>query len=162
MLININRDCRGVPHREQEDAAGNNSTILANSYVHIPISNAVGTWTHTFGPNILNEARFGASWMTISTGTSFNPAIGNLGTQLGIANANTSGPGLLLLGFGGGTSTEPLTGTLANLGSNVVDSKFADTVVQFDDGSGDYPWQACIQSRFPAMALPPQHLLQRQ
>ena len=39
-----------------------------------------------------------------------------------------------MLGFGGGTATEPLTGTLTNLGSNVVDSKFADTVVQFDDG----------------------------
>ena len=118
----------------QNDPTSNGQLILGNSYVHIPISNAVGTWTHTLGPNILNEARFGASWMTISTGTSFNPAIGDLGTSLGIANANTAGPGLLLLGFGGGTSTEPLTGTLANLGSSVVDSKFADTVVQFDDG----------------------------
>jgi Carboxypeptidase regulatory-like domain len=118
----------------QNDPTSNAQLILGNSFVHIPISNAVGTWTHTFGPNILNEARFGASWMTISTGTSFDPAIGSLGTQIGIANANTSGPGLLLLGFGGGTATEPQTGTLSNLGSNVVDSKFADTVVQFDDG----------------------------
>ena len=118
----------------QNDPTNNSQLILGNSYVKIPISNAVGTWTHTFGPNILNEARFGASWMTLSTGTSFNPSIGDLGNELGIANANTAGPGLLLLGFGGGTATEPLTGTLSNLGSNVVDSKFADTVVQFDDG----------------------------
>jgi Carboxypeptidase regulatory-like domain len=118
----------------QNDPTSNSQLILGNSYVHIPIQNAVGTWTHTFSPNILNEARFGASWMTLSTGTSFVPSIGDLGTQLGIANANTAGPGLLLLGFGGGTATEPLGGTLSNLGSNVVDSKFADTVVQFDDG----------------------------
>ena len=118
----------------QNDPTNNSQLVLGNSYVKIPISNAVGTWTHTFGPNILNEARFGASWMTLSTGTSFDPSIGDLGNELGIANANTAGPGLLLLGFGGGTATEPLTGTLSNLGSNVVDSKFADTVVQFDDG----------------------------
>jgi hypothetical protein len=118
----------------QNDPTSNSQLILGSTYVHIPISNAVGTWTHTFGPNILNEARFGASWETISTGTSFNPSIGDLGTALGIANANTGGPGLLLLGFGGGTSTEPITGTLSNIGSQVVDSKFADTVIQFDDG----------------------------
>jgi len=118
----------------QNDPTSNSQLIQGNSYVHIPIQNAVGTWTHTFGSNILNEARFGASWMTMSTGTSFVPSIGNLGTELGIANANTAGPGLLQLGFGGGTATEPLTGTLSNIGSNVVDSKFADTVVQFDDG----------------------------
>jgi hypothetical protein len=118
----------------QNDPTSNSQLIQGNSYVHIPIQNAVGTWTHTFGSNILNEARFGASWMTMSTGTNFVPSIGNLGSEIGIANANTAGPGLLQLGFGGGTATEPLTGTLSNIGSNVVDSKFADTVVQFDDG----------------------------
>jgi hypothetical protein len=118
----------------QNDPTSNSQLILGSTYVHIPISNAVGTWTHSFGSNILNEARVGASWETISTGTSFNPSIGDLGTALGIANANTGGPGLLLLGFGGGTSTEPITGTLSNIGSQVVDSKFADTVIQFDDG----------------------------
>jgi hypothetical protein len=118
----------------QNDPSSNSQLIFGNSYVHIPIQNAVGTWTHTLSPNILNEARFGASWMTLSTGTSFVPSIGNLGTEIGIANANTAGPGLLQLGFGGGTATEPLTGNLSNIGSNVVDSKFADTVVQFDDG----------------------------
>ncbi len=99
-----------------------------------PVHNAVGTWTHTFGPNILNEARFGASWITITTATSFAPSIGDLGTALGIANANSVGPGLLLLGFGGGTAPAPGSGTLTNIGNNVVNQNFADTVVQFDDG----------------------------
>jgi hypothetical protein len=118
----------------QNDPTINSQLILGNTFVHIPMSNAVGTWTHTFGPNILNEARFGASWITYSSGASFNPSIGNLGTSLGIANANKNGPGLLELGFGGGTATEINTGTLTNVGNNIVNSNFADTVIQFDDG----------------------------
>jgi hypothetical protein len=118
----------------QNDPTVNSQLIQGNSYVHIPISNVVGTWSHTFSPSILNEARFGASWINWSTGENFDPSIGDLGTELGIANANTAGPGLLLLGFGGGTATEPNSGTLSNLGNAVVNSKFADTVIQFDDG----------------------------
>ncbi len=118
----------------QNDPTTNSQLIQGNSYVHIPMSNAVGTWTHTFSPNILNEARFGASWITYSSGASFVPSIGNLGDNLGIANANTNGPGLLELGFGGGTATEINQGTLTNVGSNLVNSNFADTVIQFDDG----------------------------
>ena len=95
----------------------------------------VGTWTHTFGPTILNEARFGTSWITLSNGSAFDPSIGNLGTDLGIANANSAGPGLLLLGFGGGLPPQPNGGTtLTNIGSNVVQQDFADTVIQFNDG----------------------------
>ncbi len=118
----------------QNDPMTNSLLILANGTTHAPVHNAVGTWTHTFGPNILNEARFGASWITITTGTNFSPSIGDLGTELGIANANTVGPGLLLLGFGGGTAPAPGNGTLTNVGSNVIAQNFADTVIQFDDG----------------------------
>ena len=118
----------------QNDPQTNSLAILGNNSVHAPVHNAVGTWTHTFSPNILNEARFGASWITITNATSFTPSIGDLGTQLGIANANTVGPGLLLLGFGGGTAPAPGTGTLTNIGNAVVNENFADTVVQFDDG----------------------------
>lgn len=118
----------------QNDPSTNSLLILGNGYTHAPVHNAVGTWTHTFSPSILNEARVGASWITILSGTTFVPSIGNLGTELGIANANDVGPGLLLLGFGGGTAPAPGTGTLTNIGSNVVDQNFADTVIQFDDG----------------------------
>jgi hypothetical protein len=118
----------------QNDPSTNSLLILGNGYTHAPVHNAVGTWTHTFSPNILNEARFGASWITILSGTTFDPSIGDLGTQLGIANANSVGPGLLLLGFGGGTAPAPGNGTLSNIGSNVTDQNFADTVIQFDDG----------------------------
>ncbi len=119
----------------QNDPLVNSLAILGNTSTHAPVHNAVGSWTHTFGPNILNEARFGASWITITTATSFPSNIGNLGTQLGIANANAVGPGLLLLGFDGGTAPSPgSSGTLTNVGNAVINQNFADTVVQFDDG----------------------------
>jgi hypothetical protein len=118
----------------QNDPRTNSLAIFGNSSTHAPVHNAVGTWTHTINPNILNEARFGASWIGIITATSFTSGIGDLGTQLGIANANTAGPGLLLLGFGGGDSAAPGNGTLTNVGSSVVNQTFNDTVIQFDDG----------------------------
>jgi hypothetical protein len=118
----------------QNDPLINSLAIQANTATHAPVHNAVGTWTHTFSPSILNEARFGASWIGITTDTSFVPSIGNLGTELGIANANGVGPGLLLLGFGGGTAPSPGTGTLTNVGNAVINQNFNDTVIQFDDG----------------------------
>jgi hypothetical protein len=119
----------------QNDPSSNSLLILGNTFAQAPIHNAVGTWTHTFGPTILNEARFGASWVTLFNGSAFDPSIGNLGTDLGIANTNGTGPGLLLLGFGGGIATQPNGGTtLTNVGNQVVNQDFADTVIQFDDG----------------------------
>src|SRR6202522_413551 len=119
----------------QNDPLANSLLILGNTFTQIPLHNAVGTWTHTLSPSILNEARFGASWITILTGASFNPSIGDLGAALGIANANSVGPGLLLLGFDGGTAPAPnSSGTLTNIGNSVIDQNFADTVIQFDDG----------------------------
>ena len=118
----------------QNDPLTNSLAIQANTATHAPVHNVVGSWTHTFTPNILNEARVGASWIGITTDTSFVPSIGDLGTELGIANANTVGPGLLLLGFGGGTAPAPGSGTLTNVGNSVVNQNFNDTVIQFDDG----------------------------
>ena len=119
----------------QNDPLNNSLLILGNTFTHVPLHNAVGTWTHTLSPNILNEARFGASWITILSGAGFTPSIGNLGSELGIANANSAGPGLLLLGFDGGTAPSPnSSGTITNIGNQVTDSTFADTVIQFDDG----------------------------
>jgi hypothetical protein len=119
----------------QTDPGSNSLLIFGEGFAQAPVHNVVGTWTHTFGPSILNEARFGTSWITLFNGSTFNPSIGNLGTALGIANANNAGPGLLLLGFGGGLPPQPNGGTtLTNIGSQVVQQDFADTVIQFDDG----------------------------
>jgi len=119
----------------QNDPGSNSLLILGNNFAQAPIHNVVGTWTHTFGPNILNEVRLGTSWVTLFNGSGFDPSIGNLGSNLGIANTNANGPGLLLLGFGGGLAPQPNGGsTLTNVGSQVVQQDFADTVIQFDDG----------------------------
>lgn len=119
----------------QNNPSTNSQLIFGNGFSQAPIHNVVGTWTHTFSPNLLNEARFGTSWVTLFNGTTFDPAIGTLGTDLGIANANVAGPGLLNLGFGGGTGPAPNTGTtFTNLGNNVIVQDFSDTVIQFDDG----------------------------
>ncbi len=134
--ITPNDHFEGRYSQEYQDDPGSNSLlILGNSFAHAPIHNVVGTLTHTFSPTILNELRLGTSWITLNNGTSFNSKIGNLGDQLGIANANTAGPGLLLLGFGGGSNASVNAGTiLTNIGSSVVSQDFADTVIQFDDG----------------------------
>jgi hypothetical protein len=118
----------------QNDPSSNSLLILGNGFAQAPIHNVVGTWTHTFSPTILNEARFGTSWVTLFNGSAFDPSIGNLGTQLGIANANSAGPGLLLIGFGGGLPPSPGTQSLTNIGNQIVNQDFADTVIQFDDG----------------------------
>jgi len=119
----------------QNDPGSNSLLILGNSFAYSPVHNVVGTLTHTFSPTMLNELRFGTSWVTLFNGSTFDSKIGDLGTQLGIANANTAGPGLLLLGFGGGTAPEPNSGSiLTNVGNSVVNQDFADTVIQFDDG----------------------------
>ena len=57
----------------------------------------------------------------------------NLGTQLGIANANAGGPGLLHLGFNGGNPSGPGTGVLTNVGSDGVQQRFQDAVIQASD-----------------------------
>ena len=120
----------------QNDPQTNSLLILGNTFTHAPIHNAVGTWTHTFSPNILNEARFGASWIADHDGLHrSSPAIGKLGTELGIANANAAGPGLLLLGFGGGNRAGPGNRDAhAMLATRSSNQYFTDTVIQFDDG----------------------------
>jgi carboxypeptidase family protein len=64
-----------------------------------PVKSGVVNWTHSFGSNMLNEARFGIVDTRYGQ-TDFNPAAGNLGQQIGIANANQFLPGLPALGFG--------------------------------------------------------------
>jgi Carboxypeptidase regulatory-like domain len=118
----------------QTNPLTNSLAILGTQSSTAPIQSGVGQWTHTFNPNLLNEVRFGINYIKLNTGYGFSPSVGDLGTQLGIANANTVGPGLLLLGFGGGTAPQPGTGTLTNIGNAVVAQTFHDSVTQFDDG----------------------------
>jgi hypothetical protein len=121
----------------QNDPGSNSLLILGSTYATAPIQSGVGQWTHTFNPSLVNELRYGINYIKLDNGTTFSSSLGNLGTELGIANANTVGPGLLLLGFNGGTAPAPIiasNGSLYNVGSSVVTQKFHDAVYQLSDG----------------------------
>ena len=64
-----------------------------------PLKNAVVNWTHTFTPNLLNEARFGFSNVRYDQ-TSRVGGLGNLGEQIGITGANAFSPGLPQINIG--------------------------------------------------------------
>ena len=120
---------------DQYDPLSNSVGLLGNTVNEAYIQSGVINWTHTFSPNLLNEARVGLNWTKLPHGlTTFNSSVGKLADQIGIANGNPNGLiGLPLLSFGGGSGTNPNTGTLANLGSAGVTEKFSSTVEQFTD-----------------------------
>ena len=119
----------------QVDPSTNSVLLLGNGQVSAPIWSTVGDWTHTLSSNIVNDVRFGWNHIYLSTGTVWDPKVGNFGQTIGIANSNPSGlSGLLGLGFGGGSPSGPGTGTLTNLGNSLVTQHFDSKVYQFDDG----------------------------
>ncbi|HMC61829.1 MAG TPA: hypothetical protein VKJ01_21730, partial [Candidatus Solibacter sp.] len=83
-------------------------------------------WTRTFSPRVVNEVRLGANYVQLHNGSSFGTGAGNIAQDLGIANGNDRGPGLMSLSFGGGFAS--------GLGTSGVQQLFADTVIQAQDG----------------------------
>ena len=121
-------------HAKQHNPTLNSFALLGTGFSDAPIDNYVVDWSHTFNSNLLNEhLRFGVNHVKLHNGTEFASTVGNLGTDLGIANANAGGPGLLELGFNGGNPSGPGTGVLTNVGSNGVQQRFQDAVIQFSD-----------------------------
>jgi len=110
-----------------------NSVGLLGTYTNIAhLKNGVLDWSHTFSPAILNDARFGINWVSFSDNNySFPGSVNTLASQLGIAGVTSAG--LPRFGFGGGTITNPGTGTLATLGNELAVEDFASTVIQFND-----------------------------
>ncbi len=75
---------------------------------------------------LANDARFGWSHITLNSGTSWAPGVGQLGNTLGIGNGNPAGlDGLLALNF-----TD--NGSL-NMGNAETGESFNDQVWQADD-----------------------------
>ena len=109
--------------------------LLGNTVNEAYLLNGTVNWSHTFSPNLMNEARFGKNYVKLPHGlTTFDGAVGALGNTIGITNGNPTGiDGLPLLGFAGGSVTNVNTGTLQNLGAASVVEKFSSTVTQFDD-----------------------------
>jgi len=64
-----------------------------------PLKNIVADWTHTFSPNLLNEARFGISVVKYDQ-TSNVGGLGNLAQQIGINGGNQFSPGLPQINIG--------------------------------------------------------------
>jgi len=108
-------------------APGLNSFPLSpQNFADTPIYNGVANWTHTFSPTLVNEARIGANYVQLHNGAAFPDSAGNIAEDIGIADGNARGPGLMSLGIGGGFASA--------IGDIGIEQMFADTVIQAQDG----------------------------
>ena len=125
-------------HAKQHNPLVRSFELLGGTFSDAPIDNEVVDWSHTFSPSLLNDVRVGINYVKLDNGSDFGKA-GNLAEQLGIANGNKGGPGMLLLAFYGGTPSNagkdgaPGTGVLSGIGSLGIHQRFHDAVIQFAD-----------------------------
>jgi hypothetical protein len=102
----------------------NSILLLGNADKTFPLKNFVVDYTHTFTPNLLNDARIGFSYFPVTEGFS-NPTGLNLPVTFGIAGVtSTFLPALLFTGPG----LQPGT-----IGNNELVQSFHDTTLQFED-----------------------------
>jgi hypothetical protein len=112
-------------HAKQHNPTINSFALLGTGFSDAPIENTVVDWSHAFGSRLLNDVRVGVNHIRLHNGTQFASSVGDLGDQLGIGNGNPAGvPGLLSIGF---------NGILSGIGSNGVQQKFDDAVIQASD-----------------------------
>ena len=111
----------------QNNPSNNSQELLSNSYSTTPIYNTVGDWSRTIGNNLVNDARFGWSHITLNSGNSFASGVGAFGNTLGIGNGNPAGvPGLLAINLNNSVVT--------NIGASEQTQSFDDHVWQAEDG----------------------------
>ena len=110
----------------QNNPSNNSQDLLSNGISSTPIYNTVGDWSRTIGNNLVNDARFGWSHVTVNNGTSWASGVGQFGNTLGIGNGNPGSlDGLLALNF---------HNTLVNnLGTTESTENFDDHVWQVED-----------------------------
>lgn len=92
-----------------------------------PVRNSVLDWTHTFGTNLMNEARIGFSGIHFTQVGTTSGVLGNYGEKLGISGGNAEGPGMLGISITGTGTGSP------SLGSGGAVQVFHTTEGQFDD-----------------------------
>ena len=111
----------------QNNPSNNSQELLSNGLSSTPIYNTVGDWTRMIGNNLVNDARFGWSHVTVNNGTSWSSGVGQFGNTLGIGNGNPGTlPGLLAINFHN-------AGSLTNLGTTESTENFDDHVWQAED-----------------------------
>jgi hypothetical protein len=121
---------------DEFDPGTNSQPLLGNSLSVAWLNNGSINWTHSFSPNLLNEARFGKNAIKLIAPTiTFDASVGSLGNTIGILQGNPAGiDGLPEFAFDGGTaSSVGQSGALTILGSIVNPQHFSSTVTQFDD-----------------------------
>ena len=110
----------------QNNPTNNSQLLLSDSYSQTPIFNTVGDWSRTISNNMVNEARFGWSHVTVNTGNSWGSGVGQFGNTLGIGNGNPGTlDGLLALNFS--------NSALSNIGTQESTQSFDDHVWQAED-----------------------------
>jgi hypothetical protein len=110
----------------QNNPSANTDLLVGNGLSTTPIYNTVGDWSRTIGSNLVNDARFGWSHITLNAGTSWGTGVGQFGNTLGIGNGNPSGiDGLLAINFG--------NSAISNLGTSEQTTSFDDKVWQAED-----------------------------
>jgi hypothetical protein len=110
----------------QNNPSNNSQELLSNAYATTPIYNTVGDWTRTIGNNLVNDARFGWSHITLNSGNSFASGVGQFGNTLGIGNGNPGSlPGLLALNFSSSAVT--------SIGASEETQSFDDHVWEAED-----------------------------
>jgi hypothetical protein len=111
----------------QNNPSNNSQELLSNGYSTTPIYNTVGDWSRTIGNNLVNDARFGWSHITLNSGNSFASGVGQFGNTLGIGNGNPGTlPGLLALNFS--------NSAVNSIGAAEQTQSFDDHVWQAEDG----------------------------
>jgi hypothetical protein len=109
----------------QNNPSTNSQVLLSNSYSTTPIYNTVGDWTRMIGNTLVNDARVGWSHVTLNSGNSWAPSVGQFGNTLGIGNGNPGDlDGLLALNF---------HSVLTNQGTQESTQSFDDHVWQVED-----------------------------
>ena len=71
----------------QNNPSANSQVLLGNSYETVPIWNTVGDWTRMISTDLVNDARFGWSHITLNTGNSWAPSVANSAIPLASAMA---------------------------------------------------------------------------
>ena len=82
----------------------NSVLLLGQGFNTSPFYSAVIDWTHSISSSVVSDARIGFNRIGLNYGTDV-PGVGNFAEQIGIADGNLAGPGLLGLNFPGGLAT---------------------------------------------------------